>query len=311
MSTVYIASCVEDGGIYRCQLNDGKLKLLDKTPMDRPMYMTVSGDKLYVVLRAPFADSDDSGVITYDFLPDGSLHNPSEILSTKGQVACHILAKDGDTYCANYISGSVIKLPDTLVTHKGSGPNVVRQESAHVHYVGLTPDEEFVCAVDLGVDTIFLYDRNLKLCSKANTPAGQGPRHVVFSDDGKYLFCANELGSTVSAFSYNHGRLDLLDTVAALPENVCVENLPGAIRYRDGKLYVSNRGHDSVSVFRLKEKLMLEGTVSCGGHWPRDFDFAGRSMIIANEKSNSVCVRDLNSVTDIFPIPAPLCVAVL
>ena len=114
---IYIASCVETGGIYHYQMRSGKLILADITPMDRPMYMVIENRKMYVVLRAPFADNQDSGVIVYDIADDGKLINPSAIVSTRGEVACHIAVDGEDIYCANYISGSVIKLPDTLVTH--------------------------------------------------------------------------------------------------------------------------------------------------------------------------------------------------
>ena len=47
----YILSCQKDGGIYRCQFKEGEIKVLDKTPLDRPMYAIIREDKLYVILR--------------------------------------------------------------------------------------------------------------------------------------------------------------------------------------------------------------------------------------------------------------------
>ncbi len=312
MKTVYIGSCVKDGGIHRYHMDsEGHFTWVDKTPMDRPMYMTISEDKMYVVLRAPFEDNQDSGVIIFDIQPDGKLANPSEIISTRGQVACHILVDNCDIYCANYISGSVIKLSDRLVSHQGHGPNPERQEAPHVHYVGLSPDGEYICVVDLGLDTIFLYDKELNLCSRAQVPAGHGCRHIIFSDDGRYLFCANELASTVSAFSYQEGKLTLLDTISLLPDDFTGVSTSAAIRYHNGSIYVSNRGHDSISTISWDGmRLALEGMVACGGSCPRDFDFAGDNMIITNEQSNNVCVRSEMKIMDNVVIPAPLCVVV-
>ena len=238
MADIYVASCVETGGIYHYKMVDGKLSFADFTPMDRPMYMTIEDRKMYIVLRAPF-ENEHSGVVAYDLDDAGRLINPTLAKSTLGVVGCHILADGGEVYCANYISGSVIKMPDKLVTHTGSGVHPTRQSSPHCHFVGLTPDKKYICVTDLGLDTIFLYHRDMTLHSQAKVPAGHGVRHLAFSEDGKWLFAANELRSTLSVFSYADGALCLVDTCDLLPADFTGENLAAAIRVKDGKIYVS------------------------------------------------------------------------
>lgn len=311
---IYIASCVETGGIYHYKLQNGKLTLVDMTPMDRPMYMVMQERKMYIVLRAPFADSNDSGVVVYDVDAEGKLVNPSDIMSTKGQVACHICVDGEEIYCANYTSGSTIKLPDNLVQHAGKGVHPNRQEGPHVHFVGLTPDKKYICATDLGLDTIFLYNRDMTLHSQAKVPAGHGVRHLVFSDDGKWLFAANELKSTLSLFAYEEGKLTHMDVCSTLPETFTGTNLVSAIRFKEGLVYVSNRGHDSVAVIcPVNGKLHLVEIVPCGGKTPRDMDFAGDYLICTNMDSNTITV--LNSyhdfaVTHTVEVEAPLCVCI-
>ena len=315
-SDIYIASCTEDGGIYRYTLTeDGKLIFVDKTSFDRPMYMTIENNKMYVVLRAPFKENNESGVVTLNINEDGALSDISRCVSTKGEVACHIAVDNGDVYCANYISGSAIKLPDTLLIHSGKGPHPTRQDKAHTHYVGFTPDKKYLCAVDLGVDTIFVYNRDMTLHSKVKVPSGHGARHIVFSADGKYMFCANELKSTVSAFRYSGGEFDIIDTVSVLPKDFDEESTAAAIRMRNGKVYISNRGHNSVSEVEFEnEKLSLIKTIDCGGSSPRDFDFVDKFMICTNENSNNVTVFDcengFNETCDIS-LPSPLNVVYL
>ena len=311
---IYIASCVETGGIYHYQMRSGKLILADITPMDRPMYMVIENRKMYVVLRAPFADNQDSGVIVYDIADDGKLINPSAIVSTRGEVACHIAVDGEDIYCANYISGSVIKLPDTLVTHAGKGPHPTRQTAPHVHFVGLTPEKKYLCATDLGLDTIFLYNRDMTLHSQAKVPEGHGVRHLVFSDDGKWLFAANELASTLSLFAYEDGKLTHMDVCSTLPEDFTGTNLVSAIRFKEGLVYVSNRGHDSVAVVcPVNGKLHPVEIVPCGGKTPRDIGFAGDYLISTNMDSNTVTVLNTYNdfaITDTVEVEAPLCVCV-
>ena len=255
---VYIASCTQTGGIYHYKLQDGILNFADFTPMDRPMYAVVENHRLYVVLRAPF-ENGDSGVVIYDIDDTGKPVNPSPLQSTLGKVACHILVDCEAVYCANYISGSLCKLPGQVVQHQGHGHHPARQDSSHMHFVGLTPDRKYICAADLGTDTVYVYDRALNLHSTAKVPSGHGVRHIAFSEDGKWMFTANELQSTVSVFAYVDGALNLVDTCSAIPSDFAGDTAAAAIRVKNGNIYVSNRGHDSVSKLSFnREKLTLQ-----------------------------------------------------
>ena len=289
---IYIASCTQTGGIYHYKLQNGVLTFADFTPMDRPMYGIVQDGKLYVVLRAPF-ENGESGVVVYHLDEQGKPVNPTPVQSTKGLVACHICVEGKDIYCANYISGSVIKLPDRVVQHQGNGPHPTRQEGPHAHFVGLTPDKMFLCVADLGCDTVFLYDRDLHPHGQVKVPAGHGVRHLTFSEDGKWMFTANELASTVSAFSYKDGCLELVDTCSAILEDFAGQTTAAAIRMKDRYIYLSNRGHDSVSKLSFDgNKLTLLENIPCLGNSPRDFTFAGSLMLCTNQDSNTVTLLD-------------------
>lgn len=279
--------------------------------MDRPMYMASENNKMYILLRSPFSGSNESGLATYDISADGKLQTPADIISTKGEVACHLSVNCGAVYCANYISGSVIKMPEKLIKHEGKGINPIRQEAPHAHYVGFTPDKEFVCVVDLGLDTVFLYDKDLELEDKVQVPKGHGARHLVFSDDGKYCFVANELKSTVSVLEYKNRELKYIDTVSCLPEGYTGETTASAIRFNENHIYVSNRGLDTISVLKNQNgKLVYKDTYSCNGNFPRDFDIVENYIICTNEKSDSITVFDKNfNVKHIESnVKSPICV---
>lgn len=311
--TVYIASCVKDGGIYRYNLSDeGKLTQAGFTPMDCPMYMIASGNKMHVILNAPF-NNEESGLVTYDIMPDGSLENPTEICSTNGKVACHLCEDGGKIFCVNYVSGNVTKAGFKTVQHTGSGPNLPRQDGPHTHYAGLTPDKKYVCITDLGLDTIFVYDKDLNVVSCAKVPEGYGVRHLVFSDCGKYMFAVNELISSVSAFSYSDGKLELIDTVSILPEDFKEKSTGGAIRIHNNLIYASNRGHESIAELSFDgEKLKVLNLYSCHGTHPRDFDFVDDFLISTNMTSNNVAVMKISdgktNLIDNIEIKEPLCV---
>lgn len=263
------------------------MEFVDFTQMDRPMYMVISDNKMYVLLRAPFKENNDSGLIIYDIAADGKLINPSAITSTKGEVACHLCINKENIYCTNYVSGSIIKMPSHLIKHLGNGVNPFRQEGPHPHFAGITPDKKYVCIADLGLDTVFLYDNELNLISKSSVPRGHGARHLVFS--GNYLYCVNELKSTLSVFKYSNDNLTYESTVSVLPAGFSGESISSAIRIKDNFCYVANRGHNSISVLDIsKQQPKLITTVHCGGNFPRDFNVIEDILICANEKSDSV-----------------------
>lgn len=312
---VYIASCTSDGGIYHYLCKDGKLQFREKTHADRPMYLTVAEDRLYAVLRKPFGDSENSGVCNWKIGRDGSLSELSEVVSTGGHVACHLTVAQNRIYAANYLSGSVVMLPEGVVRHhEGKGPHPARQEAAHTHFVGMTPDGRYLLAVDLGADMIFVYDPDLTLRHQIPMPAGHGCRHLAWSEDGKYAFCVNELASTVSTLRYEQGMFTLLDTVSALPENCRVENTAAAIRVDGENIYVSNRGCDNLAVFTHREgKLSQPVFVDSEGIGPRDFYVHGGYLFCANQSSDCVSVfacngGKLQSENMHLQIPTPLCV---
>lgn len=314
---VYIASCTRDGGIYHYLCEDGKLQFREKTPADRPMYLAVTEDRLYAVLRQPFGDSENSGLCSWKIGPDGSLLDPSEIVSAGGRIACHLAVAQDRIYVANYISGSVTMLPEGIVRrHEGKGLHATRQEAAHTHFVGMTPDGRYLLAVDLGIDRIFVYSKDLSLEYEIPMPAGHGCRHLAWSEDGKFLFCVNELSSTVSVLRYEEGAFALLDTVSALPENCTAENAAAAIRVDGERVVVSNRGCDQLAVFTHKDgKLSKPVFVDTEGCEPRDFYIHEGYLFCANQGSDRVSVftckdGQIRSKNLHLQIPAPLCIAV-
>lgn len=304
---IYVASCSETGAVYHYKMQKGALEFADRTEMNRPMYMTVSENKMHILLREVF-ENKESGMITYDMDADGKLTNPSDVVSTKGEVACHLTEVDGAMYCVNYISGSVIKLPDKLAVHSGNSIHPKRQQSSHPHYVCASPDGKYILVTDLGLDRIFVYTKDLELHSITDMPAGHGPRHLVCHPDGKRVYCANELGSTLSELAYEDGVLTLKNTVSTIPPGYHGANAVAAIRYNKDKIYVTNRGHNSIAVF--DDCLQLGKVFPCGGEEPRDIWIIEDVIICTNQFSDKVCfISTLDgSLLKEINLEAPLCV---
>lgn len=293
MASLYIASCEKDGGIYRYSLEGERLILSDKTPCDRPMYLAREGDTLYALLRAPFAHTEESGVVSWRIREDGSLTDPTPAHPTGGTVGCHIAVSAGDVYVANYTSGSVAHLGGRIDIHKGKGVHPTRQTAPHPHSVLLSPSGEYLLSADLGLDRIFVYDRALHPVSVAQAEAGSGPRHMVFSHDGGFLYVVNELSSTLTCYRYHEGRLSRLGSTSTLQEESRVPSIAAAIRLSaDGKrLYVTNRGENTVAVFSTEgETLTRLASYPTYGDEPRDFILIDgeRYAVLTNQFSHSV-----------------------
>ena len=315
MRQIYISSCDPSGGIYRFALDGGKLRLLDKTPLDRPMYTVLSQKKLYVLLRQTDTGTNHGGVTHLAVNADGSLGQPAPVVSSAGVVPCHLSVFRGKVYLVNYLSGNVVCVGGPVRQHSGSSVNTARQEAPHTHFVQPSPDGKYLLCCDLGLDRIFTLDAELNGVCSVQTLPGDGPRHLAYSEDGQFVYCANELSSTVGVYAYADGRLSLLRTVscAEKPEG----NAPAAIRWRDGLLWVSNRGEDTISCFRTEaDRLEPAGRTPVGGSFPRDFAFADGYLVCANEHSDSVTVfrvegEKLLQTDTVSGIPSPLCVTVL
>jgi 6-phosphogluconolactonase len=197
--------------------------------------------------------------------------------------------------------GSLGEMSD-FVQHQGSGPITERQAGPHAHSSIFTPDNRFAIIADLGTDqlVIYVFDKahgKLSPHDIVSTQPGAGPRHFVFHPNNKWFFVANELASTVTFYEYDdaNGTLTEKQCLSTIPSD-SPENIVADIHLSaDGKrLYVSNRGHNSIAAFDVKEDgtLSLLSIPACGGNWPRNFALSpnGRFMLVANQHSSEICV---------------------
>lgn len=318
MVHLYFASCTRNGGIYHYTLENQQLQFREKTNCDRPMYLDVTKESVQAVLRSPFEsqNSQNSGLVEYPLHEDGSLGLPGEIRDTQGVVGCHLCRYKGQTYVANYISGNIFSSEGIVREHTGNGPRPDRQEGPHLHYVQPSPDGSCLLAVDLGTDSVYSYDARLQHLHTAHVPAGCGARHLAYSENGKIVFCVNELDSSVTVFTYKDTVLTPIQTVSTL-EKENRKNTAAAIRVCGEYVYVSNRGEDSISCLRWDgQKLKLCSVTPCSGRSPRDFIIAEGLLFCTNENSDNVTIfradgPAMEKLDQELPVPAPLCAAKL
>ncbi len=316
MKDIYFAACAENGGIYHYKKDGEKIEFVKKYDLDRPMFLAIEKNRMYVVLRDCFDGS--SGVCSFKIEEDGSLSDCTLPVSTRGKCACHICVKDGKAYAANYLSGTLCLVGERLVAHTGKGPVADRQEGPHCHYVNFDPKGKYLYCCDLGNDTVYTYDEALNEVSRAKVPEGEGCRHLVFSKKHNIVYCLNELGSSVTVFEEKDGTLKALETYTALPKNPKTPTKAAATRLSEDEkyLYASNRGDDSICTFAVSEdgrKLEQKCFASVNGESPRDFDVIDGVMFCTNEFTDNVTVfaeKDGNfeDTGIILRMEHPLCV---
>ena len=173
-----------------------------------------------------------------------------------------------------------------MTEHEG-GSKVVerRQQSPHPHWTGFSPDGKYALVPDLGLDQIVIY--RVDSSKPAITPhgvgqsvPGGGPRHMRFSTNGKFIYLLNELTLSVTTFAWDaaKGTAKTLTTEPALSEqDKEVETFNSSAEilvHPNGRfVYSSNRGHDSVTVYRANAqsgKLKVVQVQPVRGAFPRN-----------------------------------------
>jgi len=291
---VYTASHGENGRITHFLMDCyGRLSKQEEYPANCPDYMTLENDKLYVLLREPYRGQ--GGIQTYQILSDGSLEAVDIPEPIRGSIASYVLRHNGYTYVTNYIQGTTIRLPDKMVVHVGSSVHPVRQLCSHPHCIMEVPGTDWLCIADLGTDKVYILDSDLNLLSETVFPAGCGPRHVAFSEDGLIAYCVAEMGSGLFVMKRNGCRYEIVNSYSTLPENNTVESTASAVRISpDGKyVLTTNRGHDSICIYRIDGlELKDPSWIPSGGCSPRETAFIGDYYLVGNEGSDNLMVFD-------------------
>ncbi|KDP85450.1 lactonase family protein [Cupriavidus basilensis] len=266
---------------------------------------------------------------------------------TGGRNPVHLcMTKDGDhLVVANYATGTVAALPvigdgalaapaSVLALPGQPGPHRVEQQGSHPHQaLRLRGTNRFVFP-DKGADCVWMADFDSaagrwqqQTLWHATAREGAGPRHAVLHPDGSALYVANELDSTLTTYALTPDqRLSPQHLVALLPESFTGNSRAAgvALEPRSMTLFISNRGHDSVTCIALDRDTGLPAGrhwISAGGQTPRfiALDAPARQLIVANETSDTIQAFFLHDAGSKWQLPglpftaartgSPTCVA--
>jgi len=316
-------------GIFSVRLDPKTGRLSDlklAARIERPTWLMLDPKRpvLYAVSETGNDGKAQGGV--YSFAVDGKTATLKQInrVASGGGGATHLTydPRLDTVFVGNFGGGQVGAFPvkpngalsplSSMQTDYGHGPHP-RQTMPHAHGVTVDPSGKFVLSADMGADRVFVYrfDAVTKTLSPAKKPfeqmpAGSGPRHLVFSPDGRFAFLDTELSAQIVSFRWDAqaGRLTQIqsqpiDKPAFKGEKSAAEV---AVSHDGRFVYVSNRGENSLQVYAVDQKsgrLALLQDIPGGGAIPWSFgiDPSGHWMIVANEPTSSIAVFRIDPIT--------------
>ncbi len=337
--SLWIGSCGHNAksGIYHAWFDAGTGKLQEPvlaaaTPV--PSWFTMMRDTTgrQILYTANESMRSNGGISSFIVGADNASLTPlNHVAFPDGP--CYVSASIAKRtlYTANYTGGTVTVvsvLPDgslgSIVQHLDfkdtarfgkSGPHP-RQGAPHPHSTTLSPDGKFVITDDFGNDSIDIFtiapDGQLTGPVLVKTPPENGPRHIAFHPNDRWVYGINELGNTLRQYQWqeHNGTAELryldhsISTMApdAPPISTPITASEVAIT-PDGKfLYACTRGDDTLTVFDIAPKdgtLHFKQSIPSGGKEPRHFtlDPTGGWIICSNDESAAVTIFYRDQIT--------------
>jgi len=321
-------------GVYSYYFNQdtGDAQALNSLTLTNPSYLTISsnGKLVYVVSET---NDEQASLNTIGLNTQTGSMQLLHSATVQGGDPCYVSTNGKTALTANYSGGSmsVFSLnkagttPELSTRFFGAigGPDKTRQDMPHVHCACFTPDGEYVLATDFSADRILSY-RLMGQKVIANGVAAMvsddsGPRHLVFSNNGKFAYLMSELSGCVTVFRYAKGRLVKLQEIVS--DSVGARGGADIHLSPDGRfLYSSNRlKAEGIAIFAVNPHtglLTRIGYQSTAAH-PRQFNITpnGKYLLCCCRDSDKIQVfqRDIHTgmLIDTFkdiPISKAVCV---
>ena len=346
--------------VLECDTETGAAKIVQSVNgCEGTTYYQISkdGKTLYSVVAEKGDNKSHGAIVKFD-LEGHRISKMTKLAELSCETPCHVALSPDESIMsvAVYWSGiygvmalDSCQLTSAALPNDAVGPRKDRQQKAFAHQTFYTPDGKLMGVCDLGCDRVNFYEYKKsggleKPVITLKADPGDGPRHAIFSNDGKFLFVVNELSSTVTSYAVAKGTPNLVGASfqdargrlgepslpftrigkwSMLPEGCTLketETKAAAIKLTaDGKiLMASNRGHDSIAFFAVNEDgtLTLKNVSKLTGKFPRDFELmpGEKFMVVGHKMSNEIQVyafdRDkceLKAVGAPIPCWRPLC----
>jgi 6-phosphogluconolactonase (cycloisomerase 2 family) len=326
--------------LYRFDEATGQISkaALQVSPASNPSWLVLAADHrhLYAVHENGPASPDPVGrVSAWQVNPaSGRITPVNRVLALGNEPTYASISRDGGyLFVADYGGngdppGALVVLPIArdgrlraavqVKTGRASQADPARQMAPHAHSAVSSPDGRFVFVQDLGADRIHVYrhdpaHREAPLQALADQPEvvlppGSGPRHLVFSPDGRHAWATLEMAGAIAAFDHDAGHLTLRSIVPLAPADFHGRMSAAALHVSpDGRfLLATDRGTDnslvSFAIDPASGALHPVDRHPTGGTEPREFVISrdGRFVLVANQRSDRIAVLARDPATGVI-----------
>ncbi|HSC88111.1 MAG TPA: beta-propeller fold lactonase family protein [Polyangiaceae bacterium] len=271
---------------------DGLRQLQSVTVGAMPSFLSFATSRraLYVAV-----ESDDA-VASLRLDDEGLLHTTGHCAAEGGPAYVALDRSERFVLSASYGSGElhVARLDEAgvlagRVASLAVGRNAHAVRASHDNRRLYVPCKGDDCVVELDFDAS---SGRPSAPRRLSCPSGSGPRHLAFSADEERMYVVCENDCSLLTFVREGSSYRLASRVETLPRAFRAGDT-GADLHLSGDqrfLYVTNRGHDSLSIFSLAGEFpeRLDNVPSVGA-WPRNFGLNGeRELWLGGQESSTV-----------------------
>lgn len=295
--------------IFDVDVEKGYFTKRKEITVNNSSYITISYDHrfLYSIV--------DEGIASFRILPDGDLE-PINTAPIRGMRTCYLTVDKENQFLvtSGYHDGkmTVLRLMEdgsvgpivSEIFNRGYGSVAERNFRPHVTCAQFTPDQNFICMVDNGVDNVKLYkldrdDGDLHLVDIIHCELNSGPRYLQFTDDGRHMYMISQLKNYITVYNYipdpEMPKFQFKQLVSTLPKKCDTINAACALRFSHDFHYVfcTNAGDNSIAMYQrdvdnglLYNKFILP----VSGDYPKELDIFpdDRHLVSVNHDSGTL-----------------------
>lgn len=295
--------------IYDVDLEQGRFTKKDQIEITNASYITVSHNKKHLYAITDF------GVEAYNILRDGGLEKQNRAL-INGMRGCYLSTDymEEFLFVAGYHDGKITVLrlkPDGSVGEitdeiylKGLGSVAERNFRPHVNCVKMSRDNKYLLAADIGMDQVNVYRLNhetgkLSLVHVIHSEIESAPRHLKFSESGRYLYIVHEIKNYIDVYHYEevngNPEFEKIQNISTLNDSHNANSAASALNFSEDMEYLitSNAGDNSVTLYKRDRESGLLTKLFClpiSGEYPKDAAIFpdDRHMVSLNHENNTM-----------------------
>lgn len=327
---VYVGSQGQQLRALRFDAASGKLEVIGTVAEGLRPTWTVAHPQLPVLYAVDDQPSQDGALVAFAIDRASGALSRLNTTSSGGAGVTYLWldAPSATLLAANFGGGSASSIAVqkdgslgalvSTIKASGSGPHR-RQTAPHAHSVAVDPSGRYALVPDLGADRVFIYSLNRAThaltalpgdaASAYAAPPGSGPRHLVFSADGRSVWLLNELTAEVTTLRWDaqQAALSPVQTLAtSSAEFTGTRSGAEIVRSPDGRfVYVEDRGERTLVTYRVNPatgELSFVQRIASGGDmpWSMAIHPSGRWLLVAHQRSGTVNVFSIDPASGLL-----------